>query len=192
MAGMGIDDIARLLHERGLSPRAVDARTLRCALSTAAGEIRLVVRHAGTWVYLGVLPFLEPGSAAPWGAGNYPPRFLGRILAVNHNLMLVKFAIDDDGDLCLRAELPTESLQKSELETAVQLLVTTTEQYRLPIRDALIDAGRSSARPSVLPEAPSGDADAAPEAAAEVAQVTEAEAIETRPAEAVVDQSASA
>ncbi len=154
MAGLGVDEIAKLLREMGYAPRAIDAKTLRCAVPTAAGEVRLVLRHAGTWLYLGVLPFLEAGSTAPWGAGKYPPRFLGRILAVNHNLVLVKFAVDDDGDLCLRAELPTESLQRREIETAVHLLVNTTEQYRLPIRDALLDAGRATERPSVLPEPP--------------------------------------
>lgn len=154
MALSGVEELHEVLKHHGWSPRAVDDRTFRCTVDTAAGEVRLVARHAGPWLYLAVMPFLEQGSAAPWGAGKYPPRFLGRILAVNHNLVLVKFALDDEGDLTLRCELPTESMQRSEVETALSLLVTTTEQYRQPIREALIDAGRDEQRPSVLPDAP--------------------------------------
>src|SRR5207237_784594 len=105
--------------------------------------IRLVVRHAGEWLYLSILPFFEKDSVKPWGAGKYPAGFLGRLLAVNRNLTLVKFALDDDGDVVLTTELPTESLQRSELETAATLLVQTTERYRGPVKDALFEAARN-------------------------------------------------
>lgn len=159
MAAIGADEIPKILRERGWSPRAIDDRTWRVTLQTAAGDARMVVRYAGHWLYLAVLPFLSPGSVDPWGKGRFPQRFLGRILAVNHNLTLVKFALDDEGDLCLRAELPTESLQRREVDTALGHLAMTTEQYRVPIRDALLDAGRAEApRPSLLPEPPRSDA----------------------------------
>lgn len=154
MAALGVDDVKAILDERAWSPRQLDDHTLRCTLESDAGEIRLVVRHAGTWLYLAVLPFLESAGVKPWGSGKYPPRFLGRILAVNYNLTLVKFALDDDGDLTLRAELPTESLQRGEVEVALDLLVGVTQQYRMPVRDALMDAGRAVERPSLLPPAP--------------------------------------
>lgn len=156
MAVLVADEMLNLLAQRGWNPRVIDERTFRCTLETAAGDVRVVLRHAGPWLYLAVLPFLEPGSVHPWGNGKYPPRFLGRILAVNFNLALVKFALDDDGDLSLRTELPTESLQFPEIETALQMLVSTTEQYRQPIRDALLDAGRLE-RPSLLPDPPASE-----------------------------------
>ena len=154
MAALGVQDVKAILDERAWSPRQLDEHTLRCTLESDAGEIRLVVRHAGPWIYLAVLPFLEAAELKPWGSGKYPPRFLGRILAVNYNLTLVKFALDDDGDLTLRAELPTESMQRGEIEVALDLLVGVTQQYRIPVRDALLDAGRATERPSMLPPAP--------------------------------------
>jgi len=155
VAAIGAEEIPRILRERGWTPRSIDDRTWRVTLQTSAGDARMVVRHAGHWLYLAVLPFLTAGSVAPWGAGKFPQRFLGRILAVNHNLTLVKFALDEEGDLCLRAELPTESLQRREVETALHLMAVTTEQYRVPIRDALLDAGRAETpRPSLLPDPP--------------------------------------
>ena len=154
MAAIGAEAIPPILSARGWVPRSIDAKTWRCTVPTGAGNVRVIVRHAGTWLYLAVIPFLEPESVKPWGAGKYPARFLGRILAVNSNLSMVKFALDEDGDLTLRVELPTESLSAREVDTALGLLATTTEQYRAPIRDALLDAGRAAERVSVLPEAP--------------------------------------
>lgn len=181
MAALGVQDVKAILDERAWSPRQLDEHTLRCTLESDAGEIRLVVRHAGPWIYLAVLPFLESAELKPWGSGKYPPRFLGRILAVNHNLTLVKFALDEEGDLCLRAELPTESLQRREIETALSHMALTTEQYRVPIRDALLDAGRAETpRPSLLPDPPRSE----PPAAANDVEITAPEdaLIPTQPA----------
>lgn len=135
-------EIPQILAGLGWEPRILGNRTWRCTIQTAAGRVRLVVRYAGEWLYLSILPFFEGDDIKPWGAGKYPSGFLGRLLAVNRNLTLVKFALDDEGDIVLRADLPTESLQKSEIETAATLLVRTTEQYRVPVRDALFAAAR--------------------------------------------------
>ena len=40
------------------------------------------------------------------------------------------------------------------VEVALDLLVGVTQQYRVPVRDALLDAGRAVERPSLLPQAP--------------------------------------
>lgn len=131
---------------RGLKwePRAIDDRTWRATLQTSVGVVRVVVRHAGAWLYLSIIPFFEPGSIDRWGAGTYPIGFLGRLLAVNRNLNMVKFALDDDGDVVLKSELPTENLQPAEVGEVVSQLLKTAEQYRQPVRDALLEAGRAS------------------------------------------------
>lgn len=128
----------------GWEARPLDSRTWRCRIPSAVGEIRLVVRWAGAWIYLSVLPFFDPETLKPWGLGSFPQGFLGRLLAVNRNLIMVKFALDEDGDVVLRAELPTESLQRREVETALTTMVRTSEQYRVPVRDALFDAARAA------------------------------------------------
>jgi len=178
---ISIEEVPRILSARGWTPRTLGPRTWRCTVPLGGSTARIVVRHAGPWIYLTVMPFLDPESVRPWGGGKYPARFLGRILAVNANLSMVKFALDDDGDLVLRVELPTASLQSRELETALGLLFTTTEQYRAPIRDALLDAGRVAeqsgqyeARSSFPPED-----DATPDEAAPAITVGEASALDT-------------
>ena len=142
MPGVSEADVPKLLTGLGWEPRVLGERTWRCTLQGAVGTVRLVTRHAGEWIYFSVLPFFDKDSVKPWGAGKYPAGFLGRLLAVNRNLTLVKFALDDDGDVVLATELPTESLEKSEFETAATLLIRTTEQYRGPVRDALFDAAK--------------------------------------------------
>jgi hypothetical protein len=139
-------EVLKVLAGLGWEARSLGEKTWRCTIESPVGPVRLVVRHAGAWLYLSVLPFFEPGSVKPWGNGSYPLGFLGRLLAVNRNLTLVKFALDDDGDVVLRTELPTESLQHAEIETAATLLVRMTEQYRVPVRDALLDAGKTAPR----------------------------------------------
>jgi hypothetical protein len=141
-------DIPKVLTGLGWVPKVLGDKTWRCTIaSPTAGTIKLVTRHAGAWIYMSILPFFDPESVKPWGAGKYPTGFLGRLLAVNRNLTLVKFALDDDGDVVLRTELPTESLQKTELEAAATTLVRTTEQYRGPVRDALLEAAKLAANP---------------------------------------------
>ncbi len=141
-------DLPKVLSGLGYTPKVLGDKTWRCTIaSSTAGTIKLVTRYAGAWMYMSILPFFDPESIKPWGAGKFPIGFLGRLLAVNRNLTLVKFALDDDGDVVLRTELPTESMQKSEVEAAAQALVKTTEQYRGPVRDALLEAAKLAANP---------------------------------------------
>lgn len=146
MSAIADKEVPEILAGLGWQPRVLGEKTWRCTLRSGVGTIRLVTRHAGEWLYLSILPFFEPDSVKPWGAGKYPTGFLGRLLAVNRNLTLVKFALDDDGDVVLKTELPTESLQRSEVETAATILVRTTEQYRVPVREALLEAARVSSQ----------------------------------------------
>ena len=69
MAAIAADEIPPILSARGWTPRGIDKRTWRCTVGTNAGNVRVVVRHAGSWLYLAVIPFLEPESVKPWGAG---------------------------------------------------------------------------------------------------------------------------
>lgn len=145
MSRISEGELPAILAGPGWEPRMVGPRTYRCTIQSNVGSIKLVVRYAGEWLYLSVLPFFDPESIKPWGQSKFPLGFLGRLLAVNRNLTLVKFALDDDGDVVLRTELPTESLQRREIETAAMTLVRTTEQYRIPVRDALLEAGKATA-----------------------------------------------
>ena len=76
------------------------------------------VQVSDNWVLLSMLPML--------GRGAYRPEDLGRrLLAANREMRLSKFALDKEGAVVLCAELPTESLDASEIADAVKRM----EQY---------------------------------------------------------------
>jgi hypothetical protein len=73
------------------------------------------------WVMLSMLPI-----AARTRYGDDLGR---RLLAANREMRLAKFAIDKEGAVVLCAELPTESLDASEVADAVTRLMTYAKRF---------------------------------------------------------------
>ena len=74
------------------------------------------------WVLLSMLPMLARGA--------YRPEDLGRrLLAANREMRLAKFALDKNGAVVLCAELPTESLDASEIADAVQRMTHYARRF---------------------------------------------------------------
>jgi Tir chaperone protein (CesT) family len=74
------------------------------------------------WILLSMLPML--------GRGAYRPEDLGRrLLAANRDMRLAKFALDKNGAVVLCAELPTESLDVSEIADAVQRMTEYARHF---------------------------------------------------------------
>jgi hypothetical protein len=53
---------------------------------------------------------------------------------VNRDMRLAKYAYDPDGSIALTAELPTESLDASELRDAVQRMARYVVHYQTYLR----------------------------------------------------------
>jgi hypothetical protein len=80
------------------------------------------VQLSENWVLLSVLPML--------GRGAYRAGDLGRrLLAANREMRLAKFALDKNGAVVLCAELPTESLDASEISDAVQRMTEYARRF---------------------------------------------------------------
>ena len=74
------------------------------------------VQVGENWVLLSMLPML--------GRHAYRPEDLSRrLLAANRDMRLAKFALDKNGAVVLCAELPTESLDASEIADAVRRMI---------------------------------------------------------------------
>ena len=58
------------------------------------------------------------------------------LLRMNRDMYQCKFAYDEDGDVVLTVELPTESLDSSEVETALTSLVRHAAEHRATLRAA--------------------------------------------------------
>jgi hypothetical protein len=78
-------------------------------------------------VLLSILPVLSSADVPP---DDLP----SRLLAVNREMRLVKFALGDNDEVVLCAELPTESLDYSELADAIERMVTYFLHYRDYVR----------------------------------------------------------
>jgi hypothetical protein len=74
------------------------------------------VQLSSNWVMLSMLPML--------GRNAYRPEDLSRrLLSANREMRLAKFALDKNGAVVLCAELPTESLDASEIKDAVARMI---------------------------------------------------------------------
>jgi hypothetical protein len=75
------------------------------------------------WVLLSMLPMLDRTAFAGDDLGR-------RLLAANRAMRLAKYAVDKDGAVVLCAELPTESLDASEIADAVRRMTEYARAFR--------------------------------------------------------------
>jgi hypothetical protein len=81
------------------------------------------VQCSENWVLLSILGLVEADAFQP-------DDLRRRLLAANRELRVVKFALDEAGEIVLCAELPTESLDPSELADAVSRLASVARRFR--------------------------------------------------------------
>jgi hypothetical protein len=108
------------------TPEGASALRIRPALEgEAGGPLPLppfFVQLGANWVLLSMLPMLSRGT--------YRAEDLGRrLLAANREMRLAKFALDGNGAVVLCAELPTESLDASEIADAVQRMTRYARRF---------------------------------------------------------------
>lgn len=98
-----------------------DAVTLRA--HPPSSDVPFFVRRSEHWLLLAIVPVLPKDAPRP-------PDLSRRLLAVNRDMRLAKFALDEEGDVLLAAELPTESLEAADLEDALARIVRYARHYR--------------------------------------------------------------
>ncbi len=104
-------------------------RTWRCAHDTPEGDLHVFVRLTDNWVIASIVPFLQTRGGNSFELCRW-------LLRQNRDLFQAKFSIDDDGDIVLSVELPTESLDFSELRAALEALVRHGAKLRGVLRAA--------------------------------------------------------
>jgi len=119
---MDLTTIVSWLDACGWSHEAVDATTIQIFREPGQPP-NFFLRLTDHWILLAIIPVLDPDA--------HVPRDLSRrLLAVNRDMRIAKFGYDEDGDVSLSAELPTESLQASELRDAIERIARYVEHYR--------------------------------------------------------------
>ena len=106
-----------------------DGSTYECLHQTDEGDVKVFVRLGRDWLVASVVPFLST-------RGNNSFELVRWLLRQNRELFQAKFGTDEDGDVVLVLELPTESLDASEIRIALQGLVREAVRHRKILRDA--------------------------------------------------------
>ena len=119
---VGVEIIKEWLHAAGW--RCADERgnTLRIA-GPGLEPLPFFVRCTENWLLLAIVPAIAAGAPRP-------PDLSRRLLAVNRDMRMAKYSYDEDGDVALTAELPTESLHFSELRDAITRMARYAHHYR--------------------------------------------------------------
>ena len=103
--------------------------TRRVSRDTAEGEVVVYVRLSENWLIASVVPFLETGGENSFELARW-------LLRMNRDMKMTKFAYDDDGDVVLTVEVPTESLDFEEVRAALEGLVSHCVGHRATLRGA--------------------------------------------------------
>jgi hypothetical protein len=123
---MNLATIKGWIDKRGYPVRADSPILLRVRWRAEFADKKplphLYVQYSENWIVLSALPV----DIAPAFALVGLPRAL---LAFNRSIQLVKFALGDNDEVVLCAELPTESLDESELMWALDALLDALKKY---------------------------------------------------------------
>ena len=119
---MDMNTLKQWLSAFGWQFLPVDETTLRI-FQSQQDDISFFLRLSSNWILLKIVPAIPPDARRPTDL----PR---RLLAVNRDIRLAKFVFEKDGDVGLAAELPTESLDPSELRDAIHRMRRYVDHYR--------------------------------------------------------------
>lgn len=121
--------LAEQLGMLGWPSQRHDDKTFRCVHTTSEGEIVVFVRLDENWLIASVVPFLRTRGENSFELARW-------LLRMNRDMYQTKFAYDEDGDVVLTVELPTESIDRSEIEIALSDLLRHAVSHRKTLREA--------------------------------------------------------
>ncbi len=126
---MSFEEVGARLEGLGWQRREHDANTWCSDHASPEGELHVFVRLGEHWLVASVVPFLRTH-------GDNSFELVRWLLRQNRDLYQAHFGTDEDGDVVLSVELPTESLDPSELDGALRNLLRYAIEQRATLRRA--------------------------------------------------------
>ncbi len=117
------------LEELGWSCQPHGAHTFRSVHMTDEGEMVIYIRVHANWFVASVIPFLATKGDNSFELSRW-------LLRMNRDMPLAKFAYDEDGDVAITIELPTENLDYCEVKWALEELLQEATKHRATLRAA--------------------------------------------------------
>lgn len=121
--------LGRHLEKMGWRAEPHGPNTYRSVHETDEGSIAVFIRLDDHWLIGSVVPFLATH-------GNNSFELSRWLLRQNRDMVQNKFAYDEDGDVVLTVEMPVESLDFSEVESALSRLLEDAARHRHTLRVA--------------------------------------------------------
>lgn len=120
--------VEEFLSKDGWPFERVDNHTWRSGFRGDVNSFRFFVRLTDNWIFFTIVPFVVgPKLEAA------ELRMYRHLLKLNREINMAKFAIDDDADVVLTVELPTESLNESEFKDALDALSYYADRHYLDV-----------------------------------------------------------
>ena len=121
--------LARTLSEMGWDAQPHSENTYRANHDTLEGDLVVFVRLTDNWLIASVVPFLTTKGDNSFELARW-------LLRMNRDMYQCKFAYDEDGDVVLTVELPTEALDPGEIEAALKGMLQHAVEHRATLRKA--------------------------------------------------------
>ncbi|MCC6873661.1 MAG: YbjN domain-containing protein [Sandaracinaceae bacterium] len=122
-------ELGRTLDKLGWKHMPHGKATHRVVHETDEGELTVFVRLTDNWLIASVVPFLTTRGDNSFELARW-------LLRMNRDMYQCKFAYDEDGDVVLTVELPTEALDFGEIESALASLLKHAVEHRATLRKA--------------------------------------------------------
>jgi hypothetical protein len=119
--------VSSWLEEMGWTATKRDERTFQCSHKTSEGKFRIFVRVMDNWLVASVIPFLETKGDNSFELSRW-------LLRQNRDMNQAKFAYDEEGDVIMTVELPTETLDAGEVQGALAALLDSAVKHRRTLR----------------------------------------------------------
>jgi hypothetical protein len=120
--------VEEFLARDGWPFERVDDHTWRSGFRGDVNSFRFFVRLTENWIFFTIVPFVvapkQEGAAL---------KMYRHLLRLNREINMAKFAIDDDSDVVLTVELPTENLDESEFKDALDALSYYADRHYLDV-----------------------------------------------------------
>jgi len=121
--------LSRTLSKLGWDPSPHGNGTFRTKHDTEEGELVVYVRLTDNWLIASIVPFLNTGGDNSFELARW-------LLRMNRDMYQCKFAYDEDGDVVMTVELPTEALDYGEIQKALETLLAHAVEHRATLRKA--------------------------------------------------------
>ncbi len=123
----GIETLRTWIEKLGYTASPHDGSTSTLRLAPRDAELAdlppFFLQVSEHWVLLSILPLFGPEA-------HLPDDIAQRLLAMNRDMRTAKLALGEDDEFVLCAELPTESLDYSELEQATKRMIQYARECR--------------------------------------------------------------